>query len=141
MPTTSAQGRAGSGRRDQARSEPRRAGRGARRRAAAGPAAGGTAAGSSHRGGGQLWFRREVVLTVVLAGVAVGLVLVAEDRWRRGLLGVGVVLLGAAVLRLVLPTRSIGMLAVRSRVFDVLTLLAFGAAVIVLTLAVPYHGA
>jgi hypothetical protein len=80
-------------------------------------------------------------MLAVLAGVALGLVLVAQDRWRRGLLGVGMVLLGAAVLRLVLPTRSIGMLAVRSRVFDVLTLLAFGVAVIVLTLAVPYYGA
>jgi hypothetical protein len=54
---------------------------------------------------------------------------------------VGVVLLGAAVLRLILPTRSVGMLAVRSRAFDVATLLAFGIAVIVLTLAVPYNDA
>jgi hypothetical protein len=80
------------------------------------------------------------VPTAVLAGVAVGLVLVAEDRWRRGLLGIGVVLVGAAVLRLLLPTRSVGVLAVRSRVFDVLALLAFGTAVIVLTLTVPYEG-
>lgn len=73
-----------------------------------------------------------------LAGVTVGLLLVSQDHWRRGLLTVGVVLVVAAALRLVLPRPRVGMLAVRGKIFDVLTLLALGIGVIVLTLSVPY---
>jgi hypothetical protein len=80
------------------------------------------------------------VLTAALLGVGVGLVLVIEARWRQGLLGIGLVLGVTALARLVLPTRRVGMLAVRSRIFDVVTLLAFSIAVIVLTLAVPIPG-
>ncbi|MEO9010627.1 MAG: DUF3017 domain-containing protein [Nakamurella sp.] len=58
-------------------------------------------------------------MTAVLIVILVGLVIVAADRWQVG----SVVLAGAAglgaVLRLVLPTSAAGVLAVRSRVFDV----------------------
>jgi hypothetical protein len=72
--------------------------------------------------------------------VVLGLVFVSEDHWRRGLLTVGGALLVAALLRLCLPTRRVGMLAVRGRLFDTFTLLVLGTAVIVLTFTVPYTG-
>lgn len=76
----------------------------------------------------------------ILGGVCLGLLLVSQDYWRRGLLTVGGVLLVAAVLRLCLPGRKVGMLAVRGRLFDTVTLVVLGGAVIVLTLEVPYFG-
>jgi len=63
--------------------------------------------------------------------------MVVQQRWRQGLFGVGAVLLVMALTRLLLPTRSVGMLAVRGRLFDVVTLLLLGIAVIGLTLSVP----
>jgi hypothetical protein len=86
------------------------------------------------------WLRREAAFASVLVGVVLGLVLVSQDRWRRGLLVVGVILLLAALARLVLPARRVGLLAVRGRVFDTGILLVFGIAVIVLTFEVPYAG-
>ncbi|WP_241841954.1 DUF3017 domain-containing protein [Pseudofrankia sp. BMG5.36] len=83
------------------------------------------------------WFIRQLVLTAALAGVTLGLVMVTQQRWRQGLFGVGAVLLVMALARLALPTRSVGMLAVRGRLFDVVTLLVLGLSVIGLTLTVP----
>ncbi|OHV49836.1 hypothetical protein BCD48_12185 [Pseudofrankia sp. BMG5.36] len=80
---------------------------------------------------------RQLVLTAALAGVTLGLVMVTQQRWRQGLFGVGAVLLVMALARLALPTRSVGMLAVRGRLFDVVTLLVLGLSVIGLTLTVP----
>jgi hypothetical protein len=81
---------------------------------------------------------RQLVPTAALAGVTVGLVLVVEQRWRQGLFGIGAVLLVMALARLVLPARSVGVLVVRGRLFDVLTLLLLGGAVFGLTLSVPF---
>ncbi|ABD10043.1 DUF3017 domain-containing protein [Frankia sp. B2] len=86
------------------------------------------------------WLRQEATFALVLAGVTVGLMLVFQDRWRRGMVVVGVVLVMAALARLVLPARRIGLLAVRGRAFDVSILLLFGVSVIILTFAVPYVG-
>ncbi len=62
---------------------------------------------------------RSLPIGVVLTIVAVGLVLVATDHWRRG----GATMASAAavgsILRLVVPERFLGPLAVRSRPFDV----------------------
>ncbi|WP_462204046.1 DUF3017 domain-containing protein, partial [Frankia sp. CcWB3] len=103
------------------------------------PAGAGTA-GRGDGGGIGGWLRREATFALVLAGVTVGLVLVFQDRWRRGMVVVGVVLVMAALARLVLPARRIGLLAVRGRAFDVGILLLFGVSVIILTFAVPYIG-
>ncbi|EIV94054.1 DUF3017 domain-containing protein [Frankia sp. QA3] len=97
-------------------------------------------ASGSGRSGVVGWLRREMLFASVLVGVAVGLVLVYQDRWRRGMLVVGVVLVLAGLARLALPTRRVGLLAVRGRVFDIVILLLFGASVITLTSAVPYPG-
>ncbi len=63
-----------------------------------------------------------------------GLVLVTFGYWRRGLVVIGLALMGAALLRLFLPVRRVGLLAVRSRSVDVLMLAGTGLALTVLTL-------
>ena len=48
------------------------------------------------------------------------MVLVTFEHWRgRGLVVIGITLLAAAALRLLLPVRRVGFLAVRSRPVDV----------------------
>ena len=63
-------------------------------------------------------------MVVVLLVVVVGLLLIATDHWRRGATALGAAAGLAALLRLVIPEGSIGVLAVRNRAFDVLFLLA-----------------
>ncbi len=80
---------------------------------------------------------RQLPLFAVLVAVAVGLGMVALEHWRRGLLVVGLALVGAGVLRLLLPVRRVGFLAVRSRPVDVVLMAGTGTVLAVLTLAVP----
>jgi hypothetical protein len=80
---------------------------------------------------------REAPLLVVLAGFAGGVTLVGLHYWRKGLFVTGLALLLGGFLRLVLPTRQAGALAVRSRMTDVVTLAVFGAAVVLLAAIVP----
>lgn len=76
-------------------------------------------------------------LTVVLTGFAGIVYAAAFHYWRRGLYVVAIALLLGAILRLTLPTRRIGSLAVRSRAVDVLTLTVLAAGVAFLAGAVP----
>ena len=76
-------------------------------------------------------------LAVVAVGLAGVVIAAVQHHWRRGLIVVGAACLLGALLRLVLPTRRIGSLAVRSRAVDVATLVILGAAVAVLARAVP----
>nr|WP_038169646.1 DUF3017 domain-containing protein [Tomitella biformata] len=69
-------------------------------------------------------------LILIGLGLFVAVVLVAMDRWRRGTLVFGIVTVGAAAIRLVLSEDRVGVLAVRSRLFDVATLATFGGLVI-----------
>ncbi len=64
------------------------------------------------------------VLTVAVTGIAMVLV----DDWRLGVRVVAGSLGGAAAVRLVLPQRDAGMLAVRHRLTDVLLLAALAGA-------------
>ncbi len=80
---------------------------------------------------------RQLPLFAVLVAVAVGLGMVALEHWRRGLLVVGLALVGAAVLRLVLPVRRVGFLAVRSRPVDVVLLSVTGLALAAIALTIP----
>lgn len=73
----------------------------------------------------------------VLAVAALGLLLAAAVDWQLGAFVFGVALLGAAGLRLTLPTRSAGWLAVRTRALDAALLLALGFAVVVLANTIP----
>ena len=69
-------------------------------------------------------------LILIGLGLLAAVVLVAIDRWRRGTLVFGIVTIAAAVIRLVLAEDRVGVLAVRSRTFDVATLATSGALVI-----------
>ena len=77
---------------------------------------------------------RQLPLLAVLLVVAVGMLLVAFRQWREGLVVIGLALVGAAVLRLLLPVRRVGFLAVRSRPVDVLLMAGAGVALTALTL-------
>ena len=83
---------------------------------------------------------RQLPLLLVLVGVAVGLGMVAIEHWRRGLVVIGISLMAAGLLRLLLPVRRVGFLAVRSRPVDVVLLAGVGAAVVAVALAISADG-
>jgi Protein of unknown function (DUF3017) len=78
----------------------------------------------------------ETPAAVVLAIAAIGLLRVATANWREGAVLLGGSLLVAAVLRAVLPLDRAGMLAIRSRVIDVLSYRGLGLAVVLLALTI-----
>ena len=80
---------------------------------------------------------REWPIAVVLTAVAVGLVVVWDHHFRRGVTLMAVAVCAAAALRLLLPARRTGLLAVRSRAFDVAAYLVLGLAMLVLGLVLP----
>ncbi|MCV2488486.1 DUF3017 domain-containing protein [Geodermatophilus sp. YIM 151500] len=80
---------------------------------------------------------RQLPLLITLSAVGAGLLVVAGGHWRRGLVVIGLSLVGTAVARLVLPVRRVGFLAVRSRPFDVLLLSGTGLALTVIALSLP----
>ena len=74
---------------------------------------------------------------VVLALAAVGIAIVCSGNGRLGMRCLAGGLCFAAVVRLVLPARDAGMLAVRNRFFDVLVLGGLGAAIFFLATTIP----
>jgi hypothetical protein len=80
---------------------------------------------------------RQLPLLAVLVMVGIGLLLVTFDHWRRGLVVIGLSLIIAGLLRLLLPVRRVGFLAVRSRPTDVLLLALAGLALAVTALTIP----
>jgi hypothetical protein len=80
---------------------------------------------------------RQLPLLAVLLAVGVGLLMVTLEHWRKGLVVTGLALVGGAVLRLLLPVRRVGFLAVRSRPVDVLLLAGTGLTLVVVALAIP----
>jgi hypothetical protein len=83
------------------------------------------------------WLRREWPLAISLAVVVAGLVVVADDHFRRGtvVLSFGVTL--ALFLRVLLPTDQAGLLAVRSKKVDVVVLAVLAVGTSVMALWVP----
>jgi hypothetical protein len=81
---------------------------------------------------------RQLPLLAVLVVVAIGLLEVTLDHWRRGLVLVGLALIGAAAMRLLLPVRRVGFLAVRSRPVDVVLLAGAGITLTVVVLTIPF---
>jgi hypothetical protein len=73
----------------------------------------------------------------VLAVVGLGLVVTATGHWRGGVHLIAGAMAGAAVLRLVLPSRDAGMLAVRHRALDCALLGAVAVALWVLASTIP----
>jgi hypothetical protein len=63
--------------------------------------------------------------------------MVTFEHWRKGLVVVGLALVGGAVLRAFLPVRRVGFLAVRSRPVDVVLLAGAGLALAIIALAIP----
>jgi hypothetical protein len=80
---------------------------------------------------------RQLPLLAVLVVVGLGLFLITLERWRVGLVVMGLALVGAALLRLLLPVRRLGFLAVRSRPVDVVLLAGVGVALTGIALAIP----
>ncbi len=74
---------------------------------------------------------------LILATGAVGIAIVWGGDWRLGIRCLAGGLSFAALLRLVLPARDAGMLAVRSRLFDAILLGALGAALFFLATTIP----
>ncbi|MDN5757370.1 MAG: DUF3017 domain-containing protein [Tomitella sp.] len=85
---------------------------------------------------------RTIHLPLILIGLGlfVAIVLVAVDRWRRGTVLFGLVTLVAAAVRLVMAPDRVGVLAVRSRLFDVAILAALGGLIIWLGLSIESLG-
>jgi hypothetical protein len=75
-----------------------------------------------------------VLLAVTIFGIGLTVV---SDEWRLGVRVIAGSLLALAGLRLVLPEREAGMLAVRGRMVDVTLVAATGAALLVLAASVP----
>jgi hypothetical protein len=73
-------------------------------------------------------------LTLIIAGVAVGLVIIGLHHFRWGNLLIAGSLVAGAFFRLVLPTRRAGLLAIRSRFTDVLTMSVIGGSLMLLAL-------
>ncbi|WJR32743.1 DUF3017 domain-containing protein [Mycobacteroides immunogenum] len=84
--------------------------------------------------------REQWPILVVSAVFLVALGLVIADRWRRGALVVGIAVGIAAALRLVLTDETAGLLAVRSKTFDVGALGAVAAAMVYLALTIDPLG-
>lgn len=80
---------------------------------------------------------RQLPAVVVLALVGFGLVLCSTVGWRPGSLVIGLSLLLAAGLRLALPAKQAGWLAVRTRGLDAACYLVVGFAVVLLANTIP----
>jgi Protein of unknown function (DUF3017) len=76
----------------------------------------------------------EIPLALIICGVGSGLVVIALHHFRWGNLLIAGSLLAGAMFRLVLPTRRAGLLAVRARLTDVITMCVMGVGLMVLAL-------
>jgi len=74
---------------------------------------------------------------VMLAIAGTGLVFVVLGDWRTGVRLIGGALVFGSLVRLVLPSRDAGMLAVRSKLLDALFLSGTGAAFFFLAATIP----
>ncbi|MCL6538700.1 MAG: DUF3017 domain-containing protein [Acidothermus sp.] len=76
----------------------------------------------------------DVPAGLAMAGVAIGLGVIAVHHFRWGVGAIAVSLLGAALLRTVLPSWAAGLLVVRSRLVDVGILGGIGFTLLLLDL-------
>jgi hypothetical protein len=74
---------------------------------------------------------------LILVATAVGIGITWSGNWRVGVRCIAGALILAATLRLVLPRRDAGMLAVRHRIFDVLLLGGVGGVLLFLVQTIP----
>lgn len=80
--------------------------------------------------------RTHIPLLLVLAIVAVGLARIGQYHWREGTVLLGGALLFAGLMRAVLPTDSIGLVAIRGRGVDVLLYGGLGLMVLAVALTI-----
>jgi hypothetical protein len=73
----------------------------------------------------------------ILGACGAGIAVVAGGDWRLGVRVLAVALMAAAGLRLVLPARDAGMLAVRNRAIDVTVLALLGGLIYFLASSIP----
>jgi hypothetical protein len=78
-----------------------------------------------------------MIIVLALAATGLGYAGAVPPHWLRGVLLLAFAMLLAGVFRLVLPVRQAGLLAVRSRVADVLCYAGGGLAIILFGLALP----
>ena len=90
---------------------------------------------TAHREARGPWFQWPLVL--VLVGLAISLLVVAGDHFRRGSVGFAACVVLAFFLRLILSDEDAGWLAVRSRLVDLLCLAFLGLSLSVFALIVP----
>ncbi len=77
-------------------------------------------------------------LALVLSGVALALAVVGlTGHWRIGCTMLGAAVTLGGVLRLLMPNKLVGLLAVRNRLIDTVLLLGSGVGILVLTWAMP----
>ncbi|HLS78360.1 MAG TPA: DUF3017 domain-containing protein [Nocardia sp.] len=98
------------------------------------------ASAESKGGRAGRFLRDNVPMLVVLLVVLVAVVFVAWDRWRRGALIFGGAALLGAVLRLCLPSVRVGLLAVRSKPFDVGALTLLGSSIMFIAFTINTLG-
>ncbi|QYN34980.1 DUF3017 domain-containing protein [Pseudonocardia sp. DSM 110487] len=77
-----------------------------------------------------------VPMTFVLLIAGTGMVRTLTQHWREGAVLLGGALIVAAVLRLLLPTDRVGLLAIRSRPIDVLCYGGLGTVIAVLAMTI-----
>lgn len=84
--------------------------------------------------------KKNLPMLAVLLVIAVAVVFVLAERWRRGAFVFGVATLLAAIFRLTMPSERVGLLAVRSKPFDVGALVAVGGAIVWLAVSIDPLG-
>ena len=82
----------------------------------------------------------QIPFAIVLAFVAVALIFLILDRWRRGAFVFGGGALMAALLRALLPSSRVGLLQVRGRFVDVVAMAVAGGAIIWLAASIDALG-
>lgn len=80
---------------------------------------------------------RQWPLLIVVAGLALGLLIVVLGQWSFGCLLIGCSLGIGAVERVALSNREAGLLQVRSKAFDITVLVGMGVAIVTLAIIVP----
>jgi hypothetical protein len=77
------------------------------------------------------------IYLIVLAFAIIGVVIAATGAWRTGVSWLGCSLIAASIARAILPEENAGMLQVRPKLLDVLTLAAAGALLLFLAATIP----
>ena len=84
--------------------------------------------------------RSHLPMVVVVAVIAVAVVFVLSDRWRRGAIVFGGATMLAAAFRFVLSDEQFGLLGVRGKRFDSAALLTVGIAIVLLAASIDPLG-